>query len=85
MKSSIPVKQKKRGRPKTGQMPFVGVRMSLEMQSAIEAVLRDPDVPPTNTSEAIRWIIRDWLIGHGYLHGRDEGTHPEDLNASNDD
>lgn len=65
--TSIPVPQKKRGRPKTGVTPRVGVRLSPPLQAAIEEVLRDPDVPVTNTSEAIRFIIRDWLRQRRYL------------------
>jgi hypothetical protein len=69
MGKSIIVKQKKRGRPKTGQMPFVGIRLSLPLQDAINQVLRDSSRPCSNTSEAIRFIVRDWLVEHGYLKG----------------
>ena len=69
MKTSRPVKQKKRGRPKTGQMPFIGIRLSLPIQDAIREVLTDPSIPCTNNSEAIRFIIHDWLRSHGYLTG----------------
>lgn len=46
---------------------MVGLRMSDPLQAAINQVLLDPDAPVSNTSEAIRFILRDWLISHGYL------------------
>ena len=36
------------------------------MTEAIEAFRKD-EVPEINQSEAIRRILRDWLIGHGYI------------------
>lgn len=41
--------------------------MSPLLTDAIDKVLRDADVPVTNQSEALRYIIRDWLISRGYL------------------
>lgn len=35
--------------------------------------------------EALRSAFRDWAIARGYAPSADEGTRPEDLNASNDD
>lgn len=36
--------------------------------------------------EALERILRDWLSAHRYLPAeKDDGTRPEDLNASNDD
>lgn len=66
MTTSISVKQKKRGRPATGKTPITGVRLDEDMTSAIEAFRAGED-PQINQSEAIRRILRDWLIGHGYL------------------
>lgn len=83
--TSIPVSQKKRGRPKTGETPRVGVRMDQELVEAIEAVQRDRNYVPS-LSGTIRSILREWLRQHGYLDPRDhERIRPEDLNASNDD
>ena len=37
------------------------------------AAFQAADVPPIeNQSEAIRRIIRDWLVQRGYLNGTDE-------------
>jgi len=39
-----------------------------------------------NKTEAIAMILRDWLVKHGYLPAEpEEGTPPEELNATNDD
>ena len=35
--------------------------------------------------DAMRQILRDWLLNEGYLHSGDQGIQPEKLNASNDD
>lgn len=69
---SIPVSQKKRGRPATGETPRVGVRMEPELTEGLDAFSADePDNP--SRSEAIRRIIRDWLRQRGYL--KQEGEH----------
>lgn len=49
----------------------VNLRMHREMIDAVEAFRREQDVIPSRP-EAIRRIIRDWLIGHGYLADSDE-------------
>ena len=64
---SISVIPKKRGRPATGKDPLVGVRMSRDITEAIEAYIADQDPPPPNRSEAIRAMLRDWLVTRGYL------------------
>jgi hypothetical protein len=46
------------------------------MLTAIDAYRRD-QTPIPNVSDAIRAIIRDWLIGHGYL---EPGPPREDAN-----
>lgn len=61
------------------------VALNQEIVDGISAFQADEVPPIANQSEAIRRIIRDWLIGHGYLPSSQEGTRPEDLNASNDD
>ena len=65
--TSIPVPQKKRGRPATGETPRVGVRLHPDVRRALEDVMRDPDVPVANMSEAMRFAIEAWLVEHGYL------------------
>lgn len=35
--------------------------------------------------DAIKQILRDWLLNEGFLHSGDQGIPPEKLNASNDD
>jgi len=64
---SISVKQKKRGRPATGKTPITGVRLSDDLSEGIDRYIADQPQPPPTKSDALREIIRDWLIGHGYL------------------
>lgn len=66
MQSTINVPQKKRGRPATGKNPRVGIRIEPELIEAVERY-RLGQNPETNQSEAMRRILRDWLIEHGYL------------------
>lgn len=54
---------KKRGRPSTGTLPQISLRLDHDLTSAIDAFARDKP----SRSEAIRGILRDWLIQHGYL------------------
>lgn len=70
-----PSKKSKRGRPPVDS-DQVGVRMSIDVFCAIDEFRADktlnPD-GPVGRPEAIRRIVRDWLIGHGYLPaGTDE-------------
>lgn len=67
MQSILNVPPKKRGRPATGKNPRVGIRIEQELIDAIAAFQEANDPPIDNQSEAIRRILRDWLIGHGYL------------------
>lgn len=67
MTSTINVTPKKRGRPATGKQPHVSLRMHPDVIRALEDVLRDPNVPVVNTSEAIRFIVETWLLERGYL------------------
>lgn len=54
------------------------------MIEGIDAFAADEEDKPKRP-EAIRRIIRDWLVLKGYLSAKpQEGTRPEDLNASND-
>ena len=63
-----------------GRPPVDSEQLNLRIQrdalNGIDAFASDePDKP--NRTEAVRRIIRDWLIGHGYL----ENTPPkEDAN-----
>jgi hypothetical protein len=56
MTPSIPVKQKKRGRPATGVDPFVGVRLPAETLDAIDTWASKVGDELTR-SEAIRRLI----------------------------
>jgi hypothetical protein len=56
MKSSIPVKRKKRGRPATGVDPFVGVRFPQTLLDAIDAWGAASEEPLTR-SHAIRRLV----------------------------
>jgi hypothetical protein len=57
MQLSIPVKLKKRGRPRTGVDPIVGVRMPPDERQAVEAwAAEQPDNP--SLSKAIRHLVK---------------------------
>lgn len=63
---SIPDNRKTRGRPSTGIGKPVGLRLYPDMEEAIDRfIAEEPDAP--TRPEALRRILRDWLIGHGYL------------------
>jgi len=70
MNQSINVKQKKRGRPATGKTPITGVRLPDDLAEAVDSAGNDEADNPTR-SETIRRILRDWLIGNGYLKEHD--------------
>jgi metal-responsive CopG/Arc/MetJ family transcriptional regulator len=61
-KESIPVTQKKRGRPATGQDPTLTVRLPMTLRSAIETWAKQQKDSPTR-SEAIRRLIEIALTG----------------------
>jgi hypothetical protein len=55
-KKAISVKQKRRGRPTTGQKPLLGFRATPELRAAIEEwAKRQPDTP--RLSEAVRRLV----------------------------
>jgi hypothetical protein len=56
MAKSIPVTQKKRGRPATGQDPVLTIRLSLALRSQIESWAKQQDDKPSR-SDAIRRLI----------------------------
>ena len=68
--SSINVPHKKRGRPATGKTPRVGVRLSDNMRDGIDRWIASQPHPKPSTSDAIRFALRDWLIGLGLLDYR---------------
>lgn len=57
---------KKRGRPATGQGTQIQVRMHEPELSALDEWRAEQDPVPTRP-EAIRYALRDWLIGMGVL------------------
>jgi Arc/MetJ-type ribon-helix-helix transcriptional regulator len=64
MPKSIPVEQKRRGRPRTGSDPLFGFRAPQELVAAIDAWSADQP-ERRSRSEAIRYIIEDWLTANG--------------------
>jgi hypothetical protein len=68
MRKSISVKQKKRGRPATGQAPFVGVRLTLELIARVEAWGAEEGL---SRSEAIRRLVELGLKANA--GGKDRG------------
>lgn len=59
--------RKKRGRPATGRMPVVAVRITPFAQKALEQVLLDPRFQSLSLSDTIRSILDSWLEEHGYM------------------
>jgi hypothetical protein len=70
---SIPVKQKRRGRPATGSDPLVGVRIPSVLTDAIDRFRAEKSPPPTR-SETIRAILQSWLTDRGYLKPEPEDS-----------
>lgn len=57
--------EKRRGPKPTGKGTLVGVRLQPDILAALDdfaASEKDRSRP-----EAVRRILRDWLIGHGYI------------------
>ncbi|WP_425416122.1 hypothetical protein [Oricola indica] len=62
--------KKSRGRPKSDTSPLM-VRVAARDLSALDDALADePDKP--SRPEMVRRILRDWLIGAGYLKAGEE-------------
>ncbi|NHT74353.1 hypothetical protein C8J35_102773 [Rhizobium sp. PP-F2F-G38] len=62
--------------------------MSSTTDPKIEAALASfiSDHPEINSRDAaIAAILENWFTSHGYLPHGQEGTRPEDLDATNDD
>ena len=53
-----------------------------DLTEALSAFAAKSELSP---QEALERILREWLTRNGYLAHGDDGIHPEDLNASNDD
>lgn len=58
--------KKKRGRPAVGRGEQLNVMLRSEIVRAIDEAASVQDDAPAR-SEMARRIIREWLIGHGYL------------------
>jgi hypothetical protein len=72
MGRSITDIQKRRGRPKTGTTPISNIRLPDELRVAVDEWRATQPDPQPSRSEAIRLILKDWLIGHGHLPFRDD-------------
>jgi len=69
--ASIKVIPKKRGRPATGKDPLIGFRVPPNIAAAIEKFASEEEDRPAR-SEAIRRILKDWLVAHRYLPYRED-------------
>lgn len=68
-----------RGRPRT-ETAAVNVRMPADMIDALDAAMlavSADGAPLTSRPDAVRYVLRDWLVGHGYLRHRED---PEGAN-----
>jgi Arc/MetJ-type ribon-helix-helix transcriptional regulator len=59
MSKSISAKQKRRGRPPTGQAPFIGIRLPQELIDAVGQRVAAGDFP--TRSAAVRRFIEEGL------------------------
>lgn len=59
-------KRKRRGPPPTGKGQQVVTRLHDDLLNPLDSFASSEDDKPSRP-EAIRRILRDWLIGHGYL------------------
>ncbi|WP_275788773.1 hypothetical protein [Pararhizobium gei] len=54
------------------------------VEQALQAFISDhPEIDTRD--QAVAAILTNWFTNHGYLPHAQEGTRPEDLDASNDD
>lgn len=68
-----------RGRPRT-ETAAVNVRMPADMIAALDAATQDMidgGEAITSRQDAVRHVLHDWLVGHGYLRHRED---PEGAN-----
>ena len=70
---SIPVDEKRRGRPPGATFASaVPVRLTPQQLDGLEKWIAAQPEPRPSRSEAIRFVIGDWLTGLGYLPSRDD-------------
>lgn len=69
-KSTTVLTQKKRGPAPTGKGVLVGVRLQPAMLTAVDKFVDEQ--AGISRPEAIRLILRDWLIGNGMMEQSDE-------------
>lgn len=55
-----------------------------KIETALKAFMADHPGKLTR-EQAIAAILENWFTTHGYLPAQQEGTRPENLDASNDD
>ncbi|XNY09528.1 ribbon-helix-helix domain-containing protein [Sinorhizobium meliloti] len=66
MTSQTVVPKKKRGPAPTGKGTQIQVRLHDDLLAPLDAFVADREEKPSR-AEAIRTIIREWLISNGYL------------------
>ncbi|RVG50584.1 ribbon-helix-helix protein, CopG family [Sinorhizobium meliloti] len=66
MASQTVVPKKKRGPAPTGKGTQIQVRLHDDLLAPLDAFVADQEGKPSR-AEAIRTIIRDWLISNGYI------------------
>ena len=64
--------KKRMGRPPTGQMPLMALRIPENVTFAIDKWRESQPDPIPSRSETIRVALADWLIGLGLLKHRDD-------------
>lgn len=62
---------------------LVAVHLPPDLLAALDRYAREHE--DMTRPQALRSAFREWAVAHGYAPSADEGTRPEDLNASNDD
>jgi len=65
-----------------GELTAVSVQLSAKMLAALDRLVDHHSIE--TRPEAIRLILTRWLTENQMLGLAEEGTRPEDLNASND-
>lgn len=78
-------KSRKRGPAPTGKGQMLGVRLHLDLMDPLDTFISSESDKPSRP-EAIRRLMREGLQRRGFVRPEpQEGTLPENLNASNDD
>lgn len=65
-----------------GEEQTVSVQLDAQMLAAVDRLVDHHNIE--TRPEAIRLILRRWLTENQMMGPDEEGTRPEDLNASND-